>query len=132
MFLNKKEQTLFCLLYPFDFNVVFSSAFSVISTTVRVIMNPPIKNILSILSPPNAKKSQPTQNRLGKILYYFFLPNKPFRAPPISFKLFDILSISIRLPRSNLAFFFSRYCFASTASSRVIPRFGSMNFSSFL
>lgn len=55
MFLNKKEQTLFCLLYPFDFDVVFSSAFSVISTTVRVIMNPPIKNILSILSPPNAK-----------------------------------------------------------------------------
>lgn len=55
MFLNKKEQTLFCLFYSFDFDVVFSSAFSVIRTTVRVIMKPPMKNILSILSPPNAK-----------------------------------------------------------------------------
>lgn len=55
------------LFFQFDFIVVFSSAFSVISTTVKVIMNPPMKNILSILSPPNAKKSQPTQNRLGKI-----------------------------------------------------------------
>lgn len=57
MFLNKKEQTLFCLLYLFDFIVVFS----VMSTIVRVIMKPPIKNILSIPSPPNAKEPQSTE-----------------------------------------------------------------------
>lgn len=57
MFLNKKEQTLFCLLYLFDFIVVFS----VMSTIVRVIMKPPIKNILSISSPPNAKEPQSTE-----------------------------------------------------------------------
>lgn len=76
MFLNKKEQTLFCLLYPFDFNVFFSIAFSVISTTVRVIMNPPMKNILSILSPPNEKKSQSKQIDWDLCIFILFFEER--------------------------------------------------------
>jgi len=68
MFLNKKRTSNQCLFYPFDFNVVFSRDFSVISTTVRVIINPPMKNILSILSPPNAKN--PNLHKIGWEKFY--------------------------------------------------------------
>jgi len=53
---KEKEQTSISLFYSFDFDVFFSSAFSVIITTVKVTMKPPMKNNLSILSPSNAKK----------------------------------------------------------------------------
>lgn len=112
MFLNKKEQTSFCLFYSFDFDVVFSSAFSVISTTVRVIMKPPMKNSLSILSPPNAKIPQSILQIVGYIVLLYILSS-------ISC-FFVVNSSSVKMPDSLSSLSFLNCSIISSGFSFLI------------